>query len=286
MQPDPQIPADDADIPVAARVHLAHAVVQHLAERAGADLLHLKGPAMSPGLRDPQRTSSDVDVLVRPSHLSLLVNALEAHGWERRTEFETGSPFAHAANWWHPAWGWADVHIAWPGAGILAEEVFDELAAPGATQPIAHHECPVPDRIGQRLILLLHYARTPHGSDKEWAWDKATEADQRAVRALAARLDADVALAAALDELHLHRGHSDHDLWLHFSQGGDRLSEWQARMSSARGTRARLRLVLGMVRVNRDSLAIELGRQPTREDVRRRQRERLQRAVADLRSRR
>ena len=285
MPPDPGTPPAEAGISVAARVHLSHAVVQHLAERAGADVLHLKGPAMFPGLRDPERTSSDVDVLVRPRHLTLLIDALEAHGWERRTDFETGSPFAHAANWWHPAWGWADVHVAWPGAGIPAEDVFDQLAAPGATQLIAHHECPVPDRIGQRLILLLHYARTPRGSDKEWAWDKAPEADQEAVRVLAAQLGADVALAAALGELHLHRSHPDHDLWLHFSQGGDRLSEWQARMSSARGTRARLRLALAMVRVNRDYLAIELGRAPTREDVRRRQRERLQRAVADLRSR-
>jgi hypothetical protein len=286
MPPDPGRASAEADIPTAARVHLAHAVVQHLAKTAGADVLHLKGPAIFSGLRDPERTSSDVDVLVRPSHLSALIDAMEAHGWEARTDFETGSPFAHAANWWHPHWGWADVHVSWPGAGLPAEEVFDELAEAGATQLIAHHACPVPDRIGQRLILLLHYARTPRGSDKEWAWDQGTEAEQHAIRALAARLDAEVALAAALDELHLHRDHPDHDLWRHFSQGGDRVSEWRARMTSARGVRARVRLALGMVRVNRGYLAMELGREPTRKDVRQRQRRRIQRAVADLRARR
>ena len=285
MPPDPGSASNEAAIPTAARVHLAHAVVQHLAEAAGADVLHLKGPAMFAGLRNPERTSSDVDVLVRPIHTAALIYALEAHGWERRTDFDTGSPFGHAANWWHADWGWVDVHVTWPGAGIPAEEVFNELARPGASQSIAHHECAVPDRIGQRLILLLHYARTPRGSDKEWAWDKATDAEREAVRDLAARLDAEVALAAALGELDLHRDHPDHDLWLHFSGGGDRVSEWRARLTSARGTRARVRLVLGMVHVNRDYLGIELGREPTRADVRRRQRQRLQRAVADLRTR-
>ncbi|MEO5664396.1 MAG: nucleotidyltransferase family protein [Nocardioides sp.] len=273
-------------MPTAARVHLAHAVVQHLAGTAGVELLHLKGPAVSDGLRDPLRTSSDVDVLVRPSHLARLIHVLEAHGWERRTDFATGSPFAHAANWWHDNWGWVDVHVAWPGARIPAETVFDTLAAPRSTKAIAHVECPVPDRTGQRLVLLLHAARSPGTSDKDWAWDRATDDEKAAVRALAAELDAQVALAGALGELHLHTDDPDHQLWLHFSEGnGDRISEWRARLSATRGTRARLRLALDLARVNRDHLRLELGREPTRGDVRRRQRERLRRATDDLRSR-
>lgn len=273
-------------MPTAARVHLAHAVVQHLAEAADVDLLHLKGPAVSDGLRDPLRTSSDVDVLVRPSHLARLKHVLEGHGWDRRTDFATGSPFAHAANWWHDDWGWVDVHVAWPGARIPAESVFDTLAAPGAREAIAHVDCPVPDRTGQRLVLLLHAARSSGSSDKEWAWDRATDAERAAVRALAVELDAEVALAGALGELHLHTDDPDHQLWLHFSEGdGDRISEWRARLSATRGARARARLALDLVRVNRDHLRLELGREPTRADVRRRQLERLRRATSDLRSR-
>ena len=272
-------------MPVAARVHLAHAVVQRLAEDVGADLLHLKGPALLPGLRDPQRTSTDVDVLVRPGHLARLIDILEAHGWDRRTEFETGSPFAHAANWWHDDWGWADVHVAWPGARIPAEEVFNVLAAPGATLQIAHVDCPVPDRIGQRLVLLLHAARSPGSGDKELVWDQAPSEERDAVRALAARLDAEVALAAALGELDEHRDDPDHALWLHFSEGGDRISEWRARLLAARGVRARLHLVAGLARVNRDYLRLELGHPPSRHDVRRRQAARLRRAAREARAR-
>ena len=285
MSPELSGALAEVGMPTTARVHLAHAVVQHLADAAHADLLHLKGPAVLEGLRDPRRTSFDVDVLVRPSHLSRLIRALESHGWDRRTDFATGSPFAHAANWWHHDWGWVDVHVAWPGARLPPEEVFDLLAAPGATRSIAHVDCPVPDRIGQRVILLLHAARSPGSSDKDWAWDRAPEAEQEAVRTLAAQLHAEVALAAALGELHLHRGDPDHQLWLHFSEGGDRISEWRARLSAAHGIRARLRLAADLARVNRDHLRLELGREPTRVDVRRRQRERLLRAATDLRTR-
>ena len=144
-------------------------VVQHLADSADADLLHLKGPAVLEGLRDPQRTSFDVDVLVRPSHLSPLIPALESHGWDRRTDFATGSPFAHAANWWHDDWGWLDVHVAWPGARSTRRR-SSTCSPPGATQAIAHVECHVPDRTGQRLVLLLHAARSPGSPDKDWAW--------------------------------------------------------------------------------------------------------------------
>src|SRR5829696_4532486 len=142
--------------PIAARVHLTHAVVQKLADDRRIDLLHLKGPAVLPGLRAEGRQSSDVDVLVRPSHLFRLVEALELIGFEQRTGFATGSVFAHAANWWHDDWGWVDVHVSWPGVTLDAEQAFDVLARDSIHRQIAHWDCPVPDRTAQRLILVLH----------------------------------------------------------------------------------------------------------------------------------
>ncbi len=276
---------DVATAPIAARVHLAHAVVQKLAEERNIELLHLKGPAVLPGLRAEGRQSSDVDVLVRPSHLPRLISAVESIGWEQRTDFATGSVFAHAANWWHDDWGWLDVHVSWPGVGVDDEQAFDVLARGALQHSIAHWGCPVPNRTAQRLILVLHAARSPGGTDVDHAWTAAEPAEQAEVRALARELDAEVALAAGIGELALHRDHPTYALWRHFAEGGSRLDEWRARLAAAPSTRAKAGLVTAAMRVNRDHLRMELGRPPTRAEVRARQRQRLRKAAAELSTR-
>ncbi len=270
------------DTPIAARVHLTHALVQKLAEERRIDLLHLKGPAVLPGLRAEGHRSSDVDVLVRPSHLSRMIAALESIGWEQRTHFATGSVFAHAANWWHDDWGWVDIHINWPGVGIGAEQAFDVFSRSAVLLPIAHWDCLVPDRTAQRLVLVLHAARSGGGADVEHAWTAAEPDEQAAVRALAAELDAEVALAAGIGELDLHRDHPTYALWRHFAEGGSRMDEWRARLSATPTARAKAGLVVAAMRVNRDHLRMELGRAPTREDVRARQAQRLRTAAEEL----
>lgn len=95
---------DAVDIPLGARVRLAHGIVQQLADQCGAQILHIKGPALHPTLREPTdgvRASTDADILVRPAHVGRLVRTLTAHGWETVTDFTTGSAFEHAANLWH-----------------------------------------------------------------------------------------------------------------------------------------------------------------------------------------
>ncbi|GAA1439170.1 hypothetical protein GCM10009641_46220 [Mycobacterium cookii] len=280
--------SEESDVraaPIAARVHLAHAVVQKLADDAGIDLLHLKGPAVLPGLRAEGRHSSDVDVLVRPSHLDRLVAAVESVGFEQRTGFATGSVFAHAANWWHDDWGWVDVHVSWPGVTVDAERAFDVLARDRVVRPIAHRDCHVPDRTAQRLILVLHSARSGGTADLDHAWSGAEPHEQDAVRALAAELRAEVALAAGIGELELHRGDPTYLLWRHVTQGGSRLDEWRARLAAATTVRAKADLLTAAMRVNRDHLRMELGRAPTRTEVRARQRLRVRRAVTELSSR-
>ncbi len=272
-------------ISVAARVHLAHAVVQHLAEGAAVDLLHIKGPAVLPDLRPPDRSSTDVDVLVRPSHLHRLVTALESAGWTKRTDFATGSVFAHAANWWHDDWGWVDVHVHWPGVRLDPEAAFDVWSAGATTQDIAHRPCPVPDRTGQLLVLVLHAARSVDRSDVDYAWSRADD-DQRAdARRRARVLDSEVALAAALGELERFRDDPSYALWKLMSQGGgSRIAEWRARFAATSGARQRARLVSASFRVNRDHLGMELGHPPTRSEIRQRQLLRLRRASAEVRS--
>ncbi len=278
-------PVAGVNIPIAARVHLAHAVVQHLAEQADVDLLHIKGPALLPDLRPPARRSSDVDVLVRPSHLHCLVAALECAGWSKRTDFETGSVFAHAANWWHDDWGWVDVHLHWPGVSLEPEVAFDVWSAGADRQPIAHRLCPVPNRTGQLLVLVLHAARGTDRSDVDYAWTRADDEQRAATRQLAGVLGAEVALAAALGELEQFRDHPSYALWRHLSEGGEsRIAEWRARFAAASGARARARLLVGSLRVNRDHLGMELGRAPTRAEIRHRQLRRLRRATGEVRS--
>lgn len=272
----------EATAPVSARVHLAHAVVQRLAEVRAVDLLHLKGPAVLPGLRAADRHSSDVDVLVRPQHLVRLVEGLESIGWEQRTDFATGSVFAHAANWWHDDWGWVDVHVNWPGISLDADDAFDVLARDAIDLPIAHRACPVPGRTAQRLILLLHSARSGGTVDVDLPWQQATAAEQDDVRRLAVELGAEVALAAGIGELELHRDAPTYALWHHFVHGGTRWQEWRARLAAARGVRAKTELLTSAMRVNRDHLRMELGRPPTRQDLRARQVLRVRRAVEEL----
>lgn len=271
-----------AQMPIAARVHLAHAVVQKLAEEFDVDVLHLKGPAVLPGLRAADRQSSDVDVLVRPSHLHRLVSALESVGWRQRTDFATGSVFAHAANWWHDGWGWVDVHVSWPGVEIDAEDAFEVLSRSSVHHAIAHRDCPVPGRTAQRLVLILHSARSGGEVDMQEAWSDADADEQQEVRSLAAELGAEVALAAGIGELELHRGAATYALWHHFVHGGSRFDEWRARLAAARTPRAKAELITSAMRVNRDHLRMELGRPPTRQDVRTRQARRLRRAVDEL----
>lgn len=274
MRPSPLI-----EVPIGVRIHLSHAVVDHLARTAGADLLHLKGPALFPGLRPEGSSSTDVDVLVRPSHLTRFLDALRAHGWEQHTHIETGSVFAHAANWWHDDWGFVDVHVSWPGVTIDPEAAFDLLAAPGARVEVAHIPVPVPDRVGQLLILALHDARSAYRPDIEHGWQRASDEERNAAHELAGRLGADVALAAALGTLDQFRDDPTYLLWRHLSEGRtSRFGEWRARLAATPGTRARFHLLTSALRVNRDHLRMELGHPPSRAEVRAHQRVRLQRA--------
>ena len=61
---------------------LAHAYFQRVANANGIDILHVKGYAFGPEVYRPERHSTDVDLLVRPSHVDRFVQALIAQGVE------------------------------------------------------------------------------------------------------------------------------------------------------------------------------------------------------------
>lgn len=274
--------ATPPQMPLWAHVHLTHAALQRIADEAGVDLLHIKGPATSTTLRAGVHHSSDVDVLVRPAHLDRFTAELETRGWGLYSGFEEGSPFGHAANYTHPSWAFADVHRQLPGPRATAEAVFDRLWAERTSTDIAHHPCPVPSLPGQVLVQTLHAARS-HGVEAPDAWRLCSDEVRDQTRALADELQATTALAAAIGELDQHRDAPDHALWSYWSRpGGDRLDEWSARLLAASGPGERARLMLRALRVNRTHLELRLGRRATAADMLREQFARTRLAFTSL----
>lgn len=279
-------PAPEAPIPMQVRVRLAHAAVQAIADAAGVDILHVKGPAVDQTLlatqsitdaegvtrQDPvSRSSTDADVLVRPAHVPPLMAALTAHGWTIVTRFETGSAFEHAATLWHGELGYVDVHRRFPGLTIAADQAFDLLWAGRQIVPLAARSCAVPAVDDQRLILLLHAARGGglRHPDVRRLWTDAAPSHREAMLTLASEFDAEVALAAATGRLADYADDPAAPLWRIFAEGGtpSRLDEWVARFRATRGVLPRARLIARSLLVNTDHLAMERDRPLTRAEV-------------------
>ncbi|WP_052226236.1 nucleotidyltransferase family protein [Microbacterium mangrovi] len=275
-------PADPpATLPIWANVHLTHAALQAVADEAGADVLHIKGPTDA-ALRTTIHTSMDADVLVRPAHLEAFTAALIGRGWSLSSGFDDGSPFAHAANYEHPAWTWVDVHRAVPGFRMPAGEVFERLWQERTSLEIGHWPCAVPSPRAQVLIQTMHVARS-HGSSRPETWTNCPVDLRREVRALAAELRAETAFAAGIGELELHADREDYALWKYWSgDDDDRLGEWIARMRTADSAGARLRTVVRLLQVNRTHLRLRLGHEPQAAEVAREQLSRVGRAFAAL----
>ncbi|GAB2974498.1 hypothetical protein [Nocardioides montaniterrae] len=227
-----------AEIPLGARLRLAHAVVQAVAERAGVDLLHVKGVAASPEWYPPH-SGSDVDVVVRPSHIAALETGLTATGWRPIGAFEDSSAWAHAAAWWHDGWGCLDLHRAWPGLEVDAEAAYDALGRSSRIRSIAHRDCVVPGEAAEVLLLVLHEGRSgpvrPSTRHLRERWAAADPLLRAEVEALVRELGAEVGFAAGLGRLDEMRDHPDHALWVYYSSGDtNRWREWRARLVSAR----------------------------------------------------
>lgn len=243
-----------------------------MAQRVGADVLHIKGPAIAPELAGPGRTGSDADVLVRPRDVGRLQAALSRGGWKLQSTFEWGSPFGHAATYHHPVWGYLDLHRNFPGIALDPAEAFEVLWQERASRSIAAHDCWVPSITAQSVILVLNAARSggrrgPRADDVDRAWSAASDQQRRNVVRLVDRLGADVAFAAGIDRLERFRGHPEYRLWLAVSRGGTRFEEWWGRVVAAPNLRLKVAVALRSVRVNRDHLATRLGRPPTRRQV-------------------
>lgn len=212
----------DTSVPIPIRTHLAHATLQGIAYEAGCDVLHIKGPSTDPSLRPPEKRGSvDADVLVRPSHVSKFLKALGRRGWARVTRLLGATH--HSTNWFHPQLGQVDVHVRFPGIQIAPEDAFDMMwSSRGATR-IANCACTVPGLAHQRLIQLLHAARSgpERAREVDLAWTEAPPSIRDDVTELAIQLDAEVALAAATGRLSQFSDRPEYELWRLYGTSGE-----------------------------------------------------------------
>jgi hypothetical protein len=265
-----EAPAAGATVPLEVRIGFAHACLQWIADRCGADLLHVKGAALDPTLV-PGRGFSDADVLARPEHVRMLLDELRRHGWELINSFAYGSSFEHSATLRHSDFGLLDLHRIYPGTGPTPGRAFDTLWAERTSRVLGGVECAVPSRDAQATLLLLHAARggsDPKAAhDVEWVWTAADEARRARILDWVERLDAGLGFSVITGTLDDHRDDPAYDLWRVASRGGTRMDEWRARVRAAHGLRAKLTVASRSVFVNVEHLTIVRGRPVTRREI-------------------
>lgn len=258
------------EIPMAARLRLAHGALQALADHASVRVLHVKGVAWDPALTRGRWPSTDCDLLVDPAGVEAMVDALEGASWQRMTTFEHGSVFAHAATYYHPVWGTVDLHRWFPGLHRDPAASFEALWSERVLVEHGGRPIAVPSLIGQRLIMLVHAARTGRheaSGDVERAWHSASDDERMAVEALARRLDAVVPLAIATGREDDVIGLPQARLWTALHEHENSTAVWFARLRDARGVREHVAVLWSAMHVNPDHLALRLGRAPTRVDL-------------------
>lgn len=251
-----------ATVGLGVRVEFCHAALQHIADRAGVDLLHIKGIAFDAQWRQRPGGGSDADVLVRPSQVPRFLEAVETLGWRRRSRFHTGSPFEHAQTYWHDHFAYADIHRFFPGLG-QDEATFDVLWADRGQVDLAGQPCAIPSPAAQALISVLNKARNRSAGTGQAADAVLQDPIADEVQALVPRLDAAVGWAAARGRLDEVRHHRDHDLWHAVTQQTGRVHEWRARVTAAPTLRAKALVLLRAPLVNIEHLANTRGHAPT-----------------------
>ena len=252
------------------RARLGHGFMGWLAAAQGFDMLHIKGAAAAPELGREGRGGMDADVLVRPSQIRSVIQWMTENGWSVATSFESGSVFEHATTLFHEQWGTVDLHKFFPGIRLEPEHAFDRMWADRQVIAIAGQNCAVPSVSAQRLVVLIHAARSGHAitdPDVVANWTRLDESDRQAVLQEAATFDAQVALAAATGRLEEFRHDPEYLLWNVFAGGGSILDGWWARVRGARGVRAKARVIRHIAVPNTDQLTLRYGHSPTLGDV-------------------
>lgn len=258
------------DVPLPIRIQLSHAYFQHLADRLKVDLLHVKGYAFAGEVYGPGRSSTDVDLLVRPEHLNRLIDAAVQDGWEILAHFETGSIFEHAMTLYHGSWGLVDIHRYFPGIGDTRGSAFEALWQQRRARLIAHYPCQLPSLLDSRIIVVVHGARSTaeHNPDISFLKETLSPDEWAQMRSRLPELQAQLAFAAALHELDAFKDHPDYLFWKSVSEETPEHVRWRARLEHAQGVRGKVKVLMSILLVNKDHLAMELGHAPSQREIR------------------
>lgn len=266
--PDPST----SNTPLPARIRLSHAYFQNFANANKIDLLHVKGYAFGEEVYRRGRTSSDVDLLVRPAHIPRFLYLLKKDGWQTLATFETGSVFEHATTLYHPSWGLTDIHRYFPGMGFEDPEIaFERLWRKRRSKEIAHFPCWVPDLVDARNIVVIHGARVQSStitSEILYLQESLTDADWQQMRARMAEFGSLIAFDTALGRIEEHRDNKYYLFWKSASQQVPAPLQWYARLQRASGLKKRLGVLRNILLVNEDHLAMHLGHEPSSEEKR------------------
>ncbi|WP_426323425.1 nucleotidyltransferase family protein [Microbacterium sp. E-13] len=254
-------------VPLAVRLLLGRAAVQVIATDVGADLLHIKGNAVDRSLRGRDAPGTDIDVMVRPTHIPRLHDALVQHGWVVYSSFVYGSPFGHAQTYRHPDWGYLDLHRMFPGIRLDPEAAFAELWRGRSEREFAGTPAAVPSVTAQALLLVLNDVRSRKAEQAMATWVDGPGLDRAEVAALVGLLDARVAFSAATGDLAQHRREPDYRLWKGITQGSTRAGEWWARARAAGTVREAAAILVRAPLANVERLTHKLGRAPTRGEL-------------------
>ena len=203
-----QTPADETQLSIPEAVLLGHALVARVADSLGIRAFFIKGPAsVIQGLRLP-KISTDVDVLVSPEDLGLLLASLQERGWRERTADADVSVFPkHSVTVNHPSWPChIDIHFRFPGMGSHPARSFEAMWAHTETLELAGQEVRIPSKALGIALLALHALRAPYlqASRQELTFlGELTERESHAaaIVEIAEATDALAALRPFLEEL-------------------------------------------------------------------------------------
>ncbi|APF40457.1 nucleotidyltransferase family protein [Neomicrococcus aestuarii] len=256
---------DIVPLPLEVRVRMTHALIAVICRENGIDVLHIKGHSAPDGFYRPNRTSSDADILVRPTQAKLLVSLLTANGWKTVTTFESGSIFQHATALWHTVWGYVDIHRSFPGISIHPDEAFQEFWSRRSSKSIAQQQCNVPDSVDHALLIAIHAARDPSRGNSDVEYLKLRLEDEwQKVVARSTEMRAETPFAIATQRTLPANVESSRDflLWRALANGDDRLALLQGRLAAANGMFPKAKILASIFIANRDHLHMQLQRPP------------------------